>query len=329
MKDLDFDELDRAVNSLISGDASTGGSESSNGSNGSSSVANIATNQPDVLPASRLSAPAVRRSGGRFMDVVHPSSNMRSSEPKVSRQGMTVQPLSNSSVTGLESPNQADEPSSTPNQKSSNKNESASNLSSEQNTVGSTEQKDDMLESPFLPDARVEKRPLGTFSSNDTSLPEKAETVAVQEDNLATKTNESSQNTESSIESTADDLFAENKKKQNVVPLPRELQSDLLSVESNVVEDKKENPKSDLDAQTESSSQPTAVISIPQQYQEQPSTSDQQSSPIYDVVNHHQPIAHPAKKKHSLTWLWILLVIVIIGGGIGVAIYLFDPFGLL
>ncbi|MEI6850850.1 MAG: hypothetical protein WCK26_02705 [Candidatus Saccharibacteria bacterium] len=63
MKDFDFDEIDRAVNSTITS-SSTVGDDDNNQS----------------IPSPEKTAPlAGRRSSGQFMDVVHPSSDMRRS----------------------------------------------------------------------------------------------------------------------------------------------------------------------------------------------------------------------------------------------------------
>jgi len=77
VKDLDFDEIDRAVNSVIS-----------NGSNNDSNPVSQSINempetvQPEpqpVVTAGVPRPPVARRSSGQFMDVVHPSSDMRRS----------------------------------------------------------------------------------------------------------------------------------------------------------------------------------------------------------------------------------------------------------
>lgn len=91
MKDLDFDEIDRAVNSLNSDKPTDDNSD------------NTATSVQPVDERSTTSVEstptlASRRSSGKFMDVVHPSSNMRRS-PLISRDSSLtpqVKPIDNS-----------------------------------------------------------------------------------------------------------------------------------------------------------------------------------------------------------------------------------------
>ncbi|HMS93556.1 MAG TPA: hypothetical protein PKD28_04160 [Candidatus Saccharibacteria bacterium] len=103
MKDLDFDELDRAVSSLL-GANETGSDEETKGTEVSSEVAeSVDTSDIVTTPGKEMSSdeptekkPLVeRRPTGRFMDVMHSSSDMKS-RPKpvtVSHKATTVAPL--------------------------------------------------------------------------------------------------------------------------------------------------------------------------------------------------------------------------------------------
>jgi hypothetical protein len=80
VKDLDFDELDRAVNSLV---ASESGSSAT--PEAKEKTLNLTIPPPPPL--------AGRRSTGKFMDVVRPSSNIRqtlATPERASRQGTTI-----------------------------------------------------------------------------------------------------------------------------------------------------------------------------------------------------------------------------------------------
>ncbi|HEV7930164.1 MAG TPA: hypothetical protein VGP12_08550, partial [Nitrosospira sp.] len=114
MKDLDFDELDRAVNSLMSdvskADTSTSDTEqkektldltptAGSGASTPTTPAPVAPQAPapTVVPPQKTTtplAPLASRRGGRFMDVVHPSSDMKKPDQprQTSRQGITVAP---------------------------------------------------------------------------------------------------------------------------------------------------------------------------------------------------------------------------------------------
>lgn len=130
MSEFDFEELDRAVSSALDETLSDANRPSDN------------SRQNDTLPdASRLaSTPAARRaSGGRFMDMVHPSSTIRG--PRIATpvsRPVTPPPLASS-----DQPVEAqkiNEPQ----------------IQNETDVVEEVEKT-----SPFIPDAVVEKRPLG------------------------------------------------------------------------------------------------------------------------------------------------------------------------
>lgn len=103
MKDLDFDELDRAVSSLLGADE-TGSTEESKGAEVLSEVtepadiSDVAATPDEEVPSDEPTEkkPLVeRRPTGRFMDVMHSSSDMKS-RPKsatVSHKATTVAPL--------------------------------------------------------------------------------------------------------------------------------------------------------------------------------------------------------------------------------------------
>ena len=100
MKDLDFDELDKAVNSLMAGVKSDAPAASSDektltitpSSTSSPARPSSAPLPRPVSPAANQPTPANRR-GGRFMDVVHPSSDMKKPEsPRPSREGVAIEP---------------------------------------------------------------------------------------------------------------------------------------------------------------------------------------------------------------------------------------------
>jgi hypothetical protein len=341
MKDLDFDELDRAVNSLIGGDQSqTDDTKEDTGLSATTSV----SDEPTSDPASTASAPApqplaARRSSGRFMDVVHPSSDMRGSfvPPRPSREGMTIQPATSTPVyepvmstptpvsTSSEvqeepEPVKSDWPDPIDYNKSHDRpaveesvktevDETPLLLEADSSTPANI---DDMppLESPFITDAKVEKRPLGAFT-NDSATPE-ADAIAPE-----TPKAEPDIDLSTNVEDTPN----------NETPMPAELQDNLLSIESN--EDTAdatptEPPTPTLALPTHSSAiETTAPVAITQQYVEQPSTGDKPAGSIFDVDNYHKPIAHPKKNKSGwLMIVWIVLLI-IFGIGAGAAFYFY------
>jgi hypothetical protein len=167
-------------------------------------------------------------------------------------------------------------------------------------------------EAPFLPDAKVEKRPLGGFAPDEP----------VPEDEGSTQDDESQLPPETS--------------------LPAALQSDVVAVESDALPDplqglsigdeEKDEAHDEKPAEPEEkpepeTTEPVAVPkhnegpaqSIPQQYHAEPAKADEDPRPVFDTDQYHQPLiaAHAGKKNH--VWVFILLVaaLLAIGGTLG------------
>ncbi|QHU89650.1 hypothetical protein GWK73_03310 [Candidatus Saccharibacteria bacterium oral taxon 955] len=114
MSEIDFDELDRAVNDLMSNvDTSKrheglddpedkvvtlDSSSTESGKVASSPVAETMTvtpmSAPEAKPASAQSSPLAVKRRGQFMDMVHPSSDMTSASRPVKRDGVSIMPPS-------------------------------------------------------------------------------------------------------------------------------------------------------------------------------------------------------------------------------------------
>lgn len=358
MKDLDFDELDKAVSSLMS-DASKNLKDvpqpTPEGAKDTvMTIKETLPSKPAMTPATMPTPPAqstipasekkeaspslATKRRGRFMDVVHPSSDMRAGETasstvaSVSRNGATIQP--SASVVAPSQPEEnplEEKPASTP---QANPTPAATSDwpdpidMHQQQTVSESEANNDKpaadvattlpapqavppLESPFLPDAKVEKRPLGG------SVSEQSEDKTLQPNLEEPETTEATP-----AES------AEKNDEVPVAPLPAELHGDVLSVEANepspmeVVEETKEKkPKADHAKSDSGHSEKIMASSIAQQYKEQPSTGDQSHTAIYDTANYQEPLAHPAKKKSG--WLWVVWIVLLILAGAGGAAALY------
>lgn len=418
MKDLDFDELDRAVNSLMSNvsDLDTPKPEEAEKektleitpSQGGDSPATppsapVAPAAP-VKPAEKKPAPATTpaakpapprsplaaRRPGRFMDVVHPSSSMKSSapaRPAVSRQGVTISPSPAASkplekpteplrpepqatkpepMTDEAKPDVASRPPEEPEAHSHHapvsdwpdplemadfkdeptKEETPKTLESEapkemaQKSQSEEEEKPreepTPLTSPFLADAKVEKRPLGGGNTDPADTDDelgRAPAFGAKADTDLALADPNAQ-----LPAAPSDVEPE---------LPEELQGDLVAIEADTTTHRKPEEKSEAHTQTEEVEKapdaspkekttppwvaaapdeekplPAGPTSIAQQYREEPSTGDQDSGAIYDTDTYHQPLAHPAKKKPS--WLWIVWIILILalGAAAGAGLYL-------
>ena len=252
MTDFDFEELDRAVSGAV--DTAT--------------PTPTPVVEPPMLDRSsdRPVAPALRRTGGRFMDVVHPSSDMR-----------TATPPRENSVTPFAPQSTASPSTETP--------------TAEQPAV----------DSPFLADAKVEKRPLGGVGPAPVLL-EAAEPQELLDE--------------------PDDPRIE----EHTLPDPIDFAEQEAPQEPEVAPVVAEIPQEQEETQPTPAvlpveEEPVGPTSITQQYAEHPSSA-QDSGAIYDIETYHQPLAQPVKKKGKgiFTVLWIVGLIAV-GAGAGWTIY--------
>ncbi|MFY9227993.1 MAG: hypothetical protein WAO28_01545 [Candidatus Microsaccharimonas sp.] len=301
MQDIDFDELDRAVSSTLS---------PTRPSNTEKTDA-VPVGTPDSATP-RPVAPAARRSSGRFMDVVHPSSDMRPAErPERSAprppEPVQQQPERSAPATtdwpdpldfhGFKDEPEAEAPKPEPEPVSNNDDASST-----------------PLESPFLTDAKVEKRPLGAFSANDTpSLSDQidaenaAEIAPIEAEDVPL------------LEAPDEELLTAETETKDEPPVVPEVPVEEKKPE---VEELTEEVSKDEPTPVTAIEEPTGPQSITQQYKEQPS-SNQTSGAIYDTEAYHQPLVHTAKKKSgALVVIWILALI-LVGAGAGAGIYFF------
>jgi hypothetical protein len=351
MTELDFDELDKAVSSLMTEDKADDTPLVSD----SPSTPLPQTPQPTTQP--QTPSPAVRRRG-QFMDVIHPSSDMRQASTPVSRQAAAITPpivqkapldatppihdeLVSSQVEDDTAPHDTPHTSETLPTMEDTSTASADESKPQESAHSGDITLDDMpadisalptpddnpLVSPFLPDAKVEKRPLGMPGAfNDgATLPE-----------LPGAPSEDDAHAESS--STETETITDEKNPVETpepAALPDELKEDIVAVESNeVMQDdeaatvptQEEVPEPSA-AETPAHDEPLQPVSnsIPPQYQEQPSTGDQTSGAIYDTNTYHQALDAKSPKKKSPILMWILWIVVllIVGATAGAAWFYF------
>lgn len=328
MKDIDFDELDKAVSSLMGapGDTKMSGIDVSD----TSSAASV--NAPASARSTAKQFAPTKRSG-RFMDVVHPSSDMRTASstkvPSQSRVSIVPPNRENSTAAPVVSkPSDVVAPSTlsgspkeeTPDELTSEK-VTPSSLSSEllsepgdvavddkQDTTPDSDELAESIDSLFLPDVKVEKRPLGAASAteddsgvSDVSLDEGAKQV----DTL-------------------------------VVPDPTlaELGNDVLAIESDAISEEAKSSEVDQVPALATEVSPSdalanaAISSIPRQYTVKPSGDDDKyHEALYDsAAQAGSSLQHPEKKKSGwLVIVWIVLLI-IIGVGGALALYFLKVF---
>lgn len=403
MKDLDFDELDRAVNSIMSGakgPSSTKEDTAPKDTPVSAPEPSVAPTTPDVTvsmpvpmstptrreesttttaeppklqPAGTIERKApVPARRGRFMDMVRPDA-VQSNDPgaaRVSRQGSTIEPATGPLVTDI-IPSTATPPvaKKTPSVVTPMLTTTASppptttewpdplDMLQDDDSHRSSGDNEPLV-SPFLSGTKVEKRPLGAALTQPPK-----EDVDASPETASVDASEKQENNLQLTPNPVDSIAA---------PLPEELSSDVMALESDAntiamptdevksevirqVAEQEETPVAQSDsvkslptaepvketdeqpaeapiAKPAVSSEPEPVtpkgpISIPQQYREEPSTGDKGNGAIYDTdTYHHQPLAHPKKKKSGWLWVvWILLILAV-GAACGAALYMLGVF---
>lgn len=369
MKDIDFDELDRAVSMLMGGVKETPSRSSAKTLSINSTlkegeepeygkiqraaekigsealtvppaeVTEIITDTQSigdmaaVLPMDNVEQAAVtpisptmpRPAGGRFMDVMHPSSDMKTTStiaPSSTEEAVrppVAEPLSSQNElrsdanspaaeqeesafeisldTDVMADMSTDEDSdsiSVSSQRDSTFESSAEVLQGTQPVADSEPEKDSPVEpltSPFIPDAKVEKRPLG-----GTNIP-----VAVAGDDTDF----------SSIDNPyANDKISDTQLSpaaaSSSIEIPAELSADLMGIETgfndNIAMESSDSGKSTMGPQGVDTSEKNT---------EQGSSS----GTIYDMAEYHKPIEQTTQRSYAWLWVTIIGIIVLIAGG--------------
>jgi hypothetical protein len=222
------------------------------------------------------------------MDMVHPSSDMRSATSGVPERS---EPRPTETPAAPEEPEASDTKSTDwpdPLDFHGFKDEEASDEMPAAETAEPASTTP--LESPFLSGAKVEKRPLGAFSeaANDMPMLEASDEKLLESGDDEPALPEESAEPESTPE-----------------PAPSEPEETEPTPEPEPV--------------------PPAMASITQQYKEHPATDDQPSGAIYDTEAYHQALTHtPQKHTGVLVVVWIIALI-LVGGGIGAGVYFLLP----
>jgi len=312
MSDIDFDELDRAVNGALgSNDAltpivSTPTVEETPESTEPATINRVERTQLSPVSSQPTSvtisiAPAARRSSGRFMDMVHPSSDMRSQDRGAA---VTAKPVVAPAVKEESTPEYVESPAW-----------------------------NEPLESPFLPDAKVEKRPLGGGEaiSDKTGITDAFdfEGLLDEPEEELLEAPEPQERLEAIASPDPIDFAAataindEREATSFVVEEPvKEESVDLqqVSVEPEAIVEQPQPVEAITEAPQPVLDEPVGPTSITPQYKEQPS-SNQESGAMYDTESYHQAVTAPVKKKSGwFTVLWIVLLVVF-GAGAGYTVY--------
>lgn len=325
--------------------------------------------ESDAAPASPKTPLATKRRG-QFMDMKHSSADMlAASAPKpMSRVGTTLAPVSNDikpeekpveqePITTDEAvptevtsePQQTDTPVTTPSDPRTNNDENNAKIEVAKDAEAAESDTGDSPSSPFLPGAKVEKRPLGAPEPSDDE--HKAETPASDDiDGVQTTDDLSSQ---PSLTHATDEVPAPTT--ASVEPasisttLPKELHSSVLEVEADTTATDTTHPegaadnksaetdstatentateteKSDSTSKTATDTAPVQT-SIPPQYKAKKLRDDDAHEPqasMYDAATDHPVLAQPKKTSH---WAIVIVIIILIllGALGGAALYLYQ-----
>lgn len=340
MADIDFDELDKAVSSLMEqrGEPNAVPVEAPE-----PAVPTTTAPQSASTPAVALHtpvSPAIKRQGGRFMDVVHPSSNMRVQQPsspapssRPSREASMVQPPTPSPV-AVEQPAAASvvDESSTP----SSTIEPQASLAPEEFAAGASQPP---MQSPFLDDVEVDKRPLGaspvmgepeatdihageSTPSTGGDMPDPIGDWSAPATPVATTQEPNNSNGNPEVKN---DIWSAEKKvdstEQPANIVPPELGPEVLALESDEASgsfDSKHNSVSDT-----TKVEPSVPGDIPRQYAAESADAPEPSAVFEAASSSPRELQHPEKKKSGwMVVIWILLLLVIGAGG-GVAVWYF------
>ena len=395
MTDIDFDELDKAVNSLMNKQQS-GGVKEENVSAGQTEVSSVASqavpvpavdkpvspvpmtetdslfgsvsassvkpkSETDVVdaapaePAEKdeplVSSPSiVKRPSGRFMDVVHPSSDMTTQRPAMARSPRTsvsLRPVGSMSEIieqgkeDMMSPAAVTPPVSTSlDVKEESHTEEpafvqdggrpAENLESaaETSEPSLTEKiaeslaqnsASEPLMSPFIENVEVEKRPLGVI--NTIPVPDETADVAGVNEEVEVQTDDSP--TVSVADASVQSDFATEQSTQT----QPEFDPALVAVEegssdSEAVEESPAAQQFSTEIDEMEPATPFSTGDIPPQYTPDTEQTDPQPQPMFDAaVASTQALQHKEKKKSG--WLTFLLIILFLAIGVagGAAAY--------
>lgn len=360
MGEIDFEELDRAVNSLMnqSGpqdkpkDASVATPSAAAESPAPQSPSPATPSEPAVstTPPVTAQSPIVgRRSGGRFMDVI-PSSSARNVAPRPapsaapSREAASLQPASEDAPVSIspEDFTNHSKPGA-----SLDKPDSSSEASYAEVPSGDAEGSDisslEAMSSPFLEGVEVDKRPLGepADSSSDLESADVSPSAMTMPDPIDFA-NKSAALEEAQAES-GPDAIATNPVEE--LALQPEFNPEVLAAEAMTVETTAPAPAdtselaSETDLQTEvaaetakganeksaaEASSAMAAGDIRPQYTAEPNDAPEPSA-VFDAASETpQALAHPPKKKSGWSIIiWILLMIIIgVAGGVAVWYFL-------
>ena len=264
-----------------------------------------------VESAAPKTAAAPRPNSGRFMDMVHPKADMRvaaastpdlivpSRTPAATRTTQTPVSLHDSQVSEA---SETDSAAANP-------------------LVDSS-----LLATPFLPDAKVEKRPLGGSVSAINPLNPTNEILSAAEEATATPDSDTedsgfetaSINSESRGSSSDG---GDGQRELNPADYEKESSTEQALAQIEITEEKIPEPPQTLEKVESGDTEDLKSGTSKMTYQEAQNEEESGGSAIYDVKNYHQPLAHPKKQKSGWGVVLIVVIIIILAAALGAAAY--------
>ena len=326
MKDFDFDELDRAVSSVLGeqaapsrDDVAVGRSAAMAPENTSTPERPVSIDVPERSDASQAEVarrdigerPVVQRPAGpRSMDIVRRSSSSNQSAPLTALplpveppvQEVPVKPrtvVTMNDITAVPRAEMEQEAVPTP------------------QAVESEPVEDTWtppVDSPFLPDAKVEKRPLGTSEpTGDIGFIESKleEAIGQPESPVAEP--------ELAVETVDPGLVPMSDPEAESVP-----EFDAVALEGDDLPLTEVAEPAVLPSPVADVSEYSAPVAITPQYTPKPDVEPEASGEIFDTESYHQPFAVQKKKKtSSLKVVLIVTLIVLFGAAAGAGVYFY------
>ncbi len=201
------------------------------------------------------------------------------------------------------------------------------------------------METPFLPDTKVEKRPLGAFSDtveSDSPDTAKANPVFVELNDASTPmpfhATRIDLNEENDTTSLLDDVAAAKEitqKPEEINYIPPELGQDVVAVEADTAAEnaKKLSQTKPVTSATQPSTMTAsslvsaaAAMSIPKQYNEKTELDSKAGPSLFDTKEYHPPLTKYGDshtQKHTALWVIVaLLLLIATAAGFGYWLYL-------
>lgn len=360
MAELDFDELDKAVNDLMV-NVDTGKRTAGLDDPKDNVISIPSSTDADKLivppaspvddpqappedspqdnataPPSTLAAPALAvKRRGQFMDIVHPSLNMTSSPKFANRHGTTLQPSNSAESLAPEEPKDHDDeiPQPTPAERPETEPaaqsewpdpiDMADKSAAAEQKVGIGATLTDTLSTPAVESTQAESTepaPLSSPFLSDTKVEKRPLGSPI-----------SSVEPKTQAEAKLAEVGADPQvPAAEIAPivLPEEFSGDVMAVEAKDLSSHPDVAKAQITPVVQPSAESSMTVpngSISQQYTEKPSSGDQTSGSIYDTSTYHQAIdaEKSVKKPALLKWIIWIVVLLLVGAAGGAAYFYF------